>query len=90
MPLHEWIADKILANVSEENHADFLDALQNHRDKLIAFYYPHMEGQMMQYKMEIGDVVTVNADPGDPNCFYTLAKKAVDHLRVSLLEDTEA
>lgn len=29
MQIHEWIADQILANVSEENHADFLDALQN-------------------------------------------------------------
>lgn len=90
MPLHEWIADKILANVSEKNHADFLEALKDKREALIDFYCPHMEAQMCAYTFEEEEMVTVNADPGDPNCFYTLAKKAVDHLRDLLLEKSEA
>lgn len=92
MQIHEWIADRILENVSEENHADFLEALQNKREKLIAFYYPHMEQQMMSFMMsgeESSEAVVVNADSGDVDCWYTLSKKAVDHLRGSLLEDVE-
>lgn len=77
----------------QEKHDKFLEALANQRDELIAFYHPQMAGMPERYVFTAdcpSGVFALNADYGDPDCYYTLAKNAVDHLRRSLLglEDT--
>jgi len=89
----EWVADKILEGVSEANHSDFLAALKDRREDLILFYHPKMFGMHEKYVFDAAleghtEILTFNADPEDPDLFYTVAKKAVDHLRGSLLDET--
>lgn len=88
--LVEWIADKILAGVADKDQKEFLDALKHRKEELTRFYHPSMWGMPEQYAFAKGETVVLNADEGDADIFYTLAKQTVNHLATSLVGNQNA
>jgi hypothetical protein len=85
--LVEWIADQILTGVKQQDMSAFTKALEERRDELTKFYHDKMWGMPERYAFTTGEMVILNADPDDPDVFYTLAKQAVNHLATSLISD---